>query len=80
MSFSYSWREQKVSTAIILRIDCQSNKSKLKIIKLNEENRRHLAFLAFMKVKTLKKGGSSLTSSVTKINASSSDHFENSHL
>lgn len=33
MSVSYSWREQKVaSTAIILRINCHSNKSKLKII------------------------------------------------
>lgn len=33
-----------------------------------------------MKVKTFKKGGSSSTSSVTKINGSSSDHSENGHL
>ena len=50
------------------RLSQQQIKAKNNLMKLNEENRRYLAFLAFMKVKTLKKGGSSLTSSVTKIN------------
>lgn len=57
MSLSCTWREQEVpSTAIILRINCHSNKIKAKNNLKLMKKQNILSFLALMKVKTLKKG------------------------
>lgn len=64
------------SIALIIRINCHTNKSKLKLIKINEETED--SFLALTKMKTSKKGYNSFTYSVAKINASG--RFESDRL
>lgn len=54
MSFSCSWKEQGFySNYFKKRLSQQQIKAKNNLIKVNEGNRRYLAFLAFMKAKNI---------------------------